>query len=390
MNYLVAADSFFSDSPGGSGRVAWELACAMRDAGHTVGMVCGSSAEAPPLEVVEGVAVARYRYPRLFPLDPRRLNAHEHAAAQACQCLAGTKWDVAHGHTLASAAGVFGMARSRARVFTIHSPVVSEQQLNWANGTVTGWVKRHTGLGILARRERNLLDRADIVTALSAYTVQTIAAQYGSEMADRIRVLPGWSSITPSYVGRDEARSALGWPLDARIVFSLRRLVPRMGLETLIDATSLLRDHHRALTFIGGDGPARAHLERRVADFGLGGIVRFTGRLTDDEVRLAYRAADVFVVPSRALECFGLIVLEALASGCPTVASRVGALPEVLEPFGQGFLFEAGDARSLADAVERVFRNPPSDVACRKYVDSRFERRAVIERYIAMITAAAE
>lgn len=390
MNYLVAVDSFFPDAPGGSGRVAWELACAMRKAGHTVAMVCGSSEHlAVPTQTVDDVIVSRYRYPRLAGLDPRRLSAHVEAAAEACRRFTNTHWDVVHGHTLASATGVLKAARPRAAVITIHSPVVLEQEVNWRNGTFLGWFKRQVGLNVLARGERTLLRRANVLTALSKYTVHEITALHGSDIAGRIHVLPGWSCVTPATAGREAARVALGWPLDARIVFSLRRLVPRMGLDTLIDGVRLLRGRHRVAAFIGGEGPERTKLERRIGEAGLTGVVQLVGRLSDEQVNLAYRAADVFVVPSRALECFGLIVVEALASGCPTVASRVGALPEVLEPLGREFLFEPDDAKSLAEAVDSVLLNPPSEATCQAYVASRFDRRTVIDQYTAIITEAA-
>lgn len=382
MRYLVAADACFLDTPGGSERVAWELACAMRDRGHQVGMVCGSRSSDPPPGVVEteGITISRYRHPSLWRLDPRRFSAHGQEARRAFALLPHREWDVLHGHNIACASGLFGSAPFRRRVYTVHSPVVLEQRINWTDGTFASWLKRNTALEFLARRERRLICQANVATALSRYTVRELAAQHGGAVADRVRVIPGWSSIIPASESRLLARSKLGWAPDARILFSMRRLVPRMGLDTLIDAVPMLRESRRAVVYIAGEGPERPALERRSIDRGVADRVRFIGRCTDEHARLAYRAADVFVVPSRSLECFGLIVVEALASGCPVVASRVGALPEVLEPLNPNWLFEAGSPAALAGAVDGVLSASVS-LDMPAYVARRFASRDGVALY---------
>ena len=69
--------------------------------------------------------------------------------------------------------------------------------------------------------------------------------------------------------------------------------------------------------YIGGDGELRPSLERLSAELGATEKIRFTGRLSDEDLLLAYQAADLFVLPTLALECFGLISIEAMSFGCP-------------------------------------------------------------------------
>ena len=130
---------------------------------------------------------------------------------------------------------------------------------------------------------------------------------------------------------RDALKRSLGWPQDVPVLFTLRRLVPRMGLDTLIRCCALLKGaslEYRLI--IGGAGPLRQQLEALIADLGLSNEVQCIGYVPDESLVNMYAAADAFVLPTADLECFGLIALEALASGRPVLATPVAAIPEIL------------------------------------------------------------
>ena len=132
-------------------------------------------------------------------------------------------------------------------------------------------------------------------------------------------------------VTRLAARRALGWPTDRPILIAVRRLTERMGLEVLIEAMKrVVRAVPEALLLIAGKGRIEARLERQIEDAGLQRHVRLLGFVPDDDLPLAYRAADINVVPSLALEGFGLTAAEALAAGAPSMVTAVGGLPEVV------------------------------------------------------------
>ena len=80
----------------------------------------------------------------------------------------------------------------------------------------------------------------------------------------------------------------------------------------------------------------------------------FLGRLSDDALALAYQAADVFLLPTTALECFGLIILEAFACECPVIATDAGAIPEVMPPDLSDFILPAGDHVKLSGAIQAL------------------------------------
>jgi glycosyltransferase involved in cell wall biosynthesis len=215
-------------------------------------------------------------------------------------------------------------------------------------------------LTVLAKRflERRVYRGSGRVISDSEAFRQVAIARYGLH-PERVRaVLAGIDqspiSAATEGVSRRGARERLGWPVDRRIFFTVRRLTRRMGLETLIDAVGVLApDFPELLVVIGGRGPIREELEARVERLGLGAWVRFAGFVPDADLPLAYRAAECTVVPSVALEGFGLIILESWAAGTPVLATPVGGMPEVVRPFRADCVL---DGATLGDVVRGLRR----------------------------------
>jgi glycosyltransferase involved in cell wall biosynthesis len=157
-----------------------------------------------------------------------------------------------------------------------------------------------------------------------------------------------------------------------------------MGLETLIDAAKLLVDQcPDALVLLGGTGPIADDLQTRIVELGLAENVRRLGRIADADLPLAYRAADMTVVPSQSLEGFGLITLESLASGTPVYVTPIGGLPEIVEPFAPQCIFADTSAEEIAKVLMEVIRGErpiPSDEACRSFASQNFSWPLIVER----------
>jgi phosphatidylinositol alpha-1,6-mannosyltransferase len=156
---------------------------------------------------------------------------------------------------------------------------------------------------------------------------------------------------------RGAVREEFGLDPDRPLVLGVCRLVPRKGFDVLIDAVAGLPDVQLALAGAGRD---RRRLERRVAERGIAGRVRFLGRVPDDESfpRL-YACADVFAMPCRErwggleAEGFGIVFLEAAAAGVPAVAGRSGGSHEAVVDGETGFVVEgrALDVRGALAAL---------------------------------------
>lgn len=163
------------------------------------------------------------------------------------------------------------------------------------------------------------------------------------------------------------------------------RLVEGKGVDTLIEAFALLAAGHPDLRLVVvGDGPLRPGLEARVMTLGLADRVAFTGALAADAVADAMRGAVVLAMPSRS-EGLGLVAAEALACGCPVVASDIPGVRDVVRHGETGLLIPVGDAPALAAALACVADDPAQAAALaeagRAHVQSTFGWPAVARRY---------
>ena len=201
------------------------------------------------------------------------------------------------------------------------------------------------------RLERRLVRRADAVIAVS----RAVAAQL-----DPANVVVVHESADPEVFHPGRAgnfRVRLGIPDDAPLVAAVGRIDTWKGFDVLLDAWPAVTDTRpdARLVVVGGTVAGKEsyaeNLARRAAQ--LAGTT-WTG--PRDDIADVLADADVVVIPSTEPEPYGLVVIEALASGAPVVASDAGGIPEILETTrsGAGILVPPSDARALADAVVRT------------------------------------
>jgi glycosyltransferase involved in cell wall biosynthesis len=162
-----------------------------------------------------------------------------------------------------------------------------------------------------------------------------------------------------------------------------------MGLDRLLYAAQKVKSAGWIFNLIiGGDGPLRKRLEILVGELGLKGRVSFAGRVPEAQLPLMYGAADAFVLPTAELECFGLIVLEALACGRPVLATPVGAIPEVLGQFEKDWLAHDASVEAIAQSLINFLRGALPDhhpVILRTKVAENYMREQVLGRLVAAI-----
>lgn len=168
-----------------------------------------------------------------------------------------------------------------------------------------------------------------------------------------------------------------------RVIVSVSRLVPKNGLDSLVQSMVHLRKHHpdTTLVLVGG-GAERSALESMAVKLGVGDVVVFAGKVPHESTADYLRLADAFVRPSRS-EGLGSAFLEAMASGVPVVATPVGGIPDFLEHEVNGLFCEPDDAQSVAAAIERVLTDAPlsrelADAGAR-LVDARYRWEQIAE-----------
>ena len=214
--------------------------------------------------------------------------------------------------------------------------------------------------------------RADAHVVLSSAFRRVLVEHYRVRPWEVHVLTPGVAldQFTPG--DRDAARARLGLDAGAFVAVCARRLVPRMGVEVLLEAWGRALDALPAgsLLLIVGDGALRPELAARAQQAPLSSRVRLTGRLSERDLIDAYRAADVAVVPSVALEGFGLVVAEAAACGTPSIVSDIGGLPEAAGELDRSLVVPPADAGALAERIRAAARGQlPTRAATRAFAE---------------------
>jgi glycogen(starch) synthase len=256
-------------------------------------------------------------------------------------------FDLVHSHDWLVAAAARGIARrwKVPWVVTVHATEY---------GRHGGWVRRHPQSHIHAQ-ERRMVRAADRVIACSAYMREHLADAFGI-VPGRVTVIP--NGIDPGDlqpVGDLPALRARFAAPDDKLVLLVGRLVHEKGFHLALDALRTLEDRRGGVRFVvAGSGMAEAGLRAQARELRLAGRGTFIGWTGDDVLHSLYRIADLCVVPS-IYEPFGLVALEAMASGCPCVVADTGGLREVV-PAGRkvGLRFRASDSASLARMAEEL------------------------------------
>lgn len=215
------------------------------------------------------------------------------------------------------------------------------------------------------RRERRvwanrlLIRRRDRVVAVSEHVRQALISNEGIA-PDRVAVIRNGVNTDMFRANperRSDIRRELGYSDEHEVVIQVARLNHLKDHATAIRAIAALRASRPQLRMmLVGDGELRGDLQEMVAQFDLASCVRFLGARND--VSRLLPAADVFLLSSLA-EGIPLTLVEAMLSGVPSVATRVGGVPEVIEDGRHGLLADAGDAVGLADCLRRLLDDPP-------------------------------
>ena len=195
---------------------------------------------------------------------------------------------------------------------------------------------------------------------------------------DKVDMVPNGVIVGPDLFNEPRERQTFRRRFvadDEHLVFYVGRIVYEKGLQVLIDAWPQIAGQARARLVIAGIGSYLELLQAQVADRGLSDQISFIGFIADEEREQLYRVADVAVLPSL-YEPFGIVALEAFATGCPLVVSATGGLSEVVQHGTTGLLVPPGDYIALAGAILETLSQPQAARA-----RAAIARALVQERY---------
>jgi glycosyltransferase involved in cell wall biosynthesis len=246
-------------------------------------------------------------------------------------------------------------------------------------GSTLACLRRQANLRARRSVERAVMSRCHRVAVLSQFMCQRVIGVHGIS-ADRLTLIPG--AVDPhAFVPSEDRRlvkAALNLPVNRTILFTVRNLVPRMGLDRLLCAIEMLKGApHELMLVIGGEGPLQEHLQEEIRRKGLTDVVRLIGFVPESQLTHYYQAADLVLIPSLQLEGFGLVMVEAMACGTPVLGTPVGAIPEILNQVDPILVAEGTDGRSIRRALERVLRRLQEPGEARRLAK---KGRALIER----------
>ena len=386
LRVLMVADVSPWGPLGGGERMLWEQARHLAARGHDVRIVSRADREAAAHAALERERVRIREFPADRGSIARFIKSSVFGARRlVSEALASQTADVLHVHQPLAGYGALA-SRAGARLpslYSFYSPAPLEYRSR------RGMTARHraglagaTGTALLWAIERACLKRVRLVHVLSDFSADQLWKLYAvpRERIVRIRGAAATDRFAPA-PDRGAIRRELGLAGDRPLLLTVRNLEARMGLDTLLDAMARLRAQRSSvLLLIGGAGSLREALEAHSRALGLGDHVKFLGFLPDAELPRYYQAADLFVLPTRELEGFGLVTVEALACGTPVLGTPVGATPEILRALCPSLVFRGTTPEMMAEDLERILAAKEHDpdayarlrAACREHVERRY------------------
>ena len=330
---------------GGIARVVHDLSHRLIKDGHEVTVVTYRDGNVPYFEDDNGVQV--YRVDN-FMIQPNNfidwvMQLNFNMIAKTGEIIAKEgNFDVIHAHDwlVAYAAKTLKTSYNTPIVSTIHATEagrnsgIREQQQKYINDTE--WMLTYESSEVIVN---------------SNYMKNELQRLFGLPF-EKINVVPNGVSPSNFSVSERDYDFRRKYAMDnEKIILFMGRLVYEKGIQHLISAMpKILNNYHDAKLIVAGKGGMLGELQNEVNSLGLGNKVYFTGQLSPKQVQKMYKCADIAVFPST-YEPFGIVAIEAMLSGVPTVVTDIGGLNEIVDHGVTGMKSYAGNANSLADSI---------------------------------------
>jgi len=369
MHIVWIHRGMYPEFAGGTYTYIFELGRRLAARGHRIDVISRTLApEAGPPKEIGGMLSHTYTYRRVNPAYStyQHLNnvygIFRKIAAEEAVDVLGVHDTHLGLKTVRSPEG-----RRVCQIPTYHAPSFLEYRFDaeWRMKTEATTLQRavHAVAGPILERsqwrfESGVLRAAQGVVVLSEFSRSNIAKHFPRVDTGKVTIIPSGvdtDRFRPAD-DRDAARRELGFRDEDVHLLTVRRLAPRMGIENLLGAMALLGERtgegrQRVLLTICGGGGLRSVLEEEARRLNVADRVTFAGHVEDEVLVRHYQAADLFVLPTAALEGFGISTVEALSANLPVVGTPAGATPEILEKIDPRMVTRDTSAEAIADAI---------------------------------------
>jgi len=295
------------------------------------------------------------------------------------------KYDVINFHQPFSALGILKSPKSASvkNIYTCHSlsfeeywsrNVNANQGIKYPLNLVNSYFRK--------KIEKYVLLKSDKIIVLSEYTKNKLSSAH-KVPDNKCIIMAGGVDIErfrpPN--NKVDLRAKLNLPKAKIVLFTVRNLVNRMGLTNLIMALKyVVKENPDIHLIIGGEGPLKKRLVCLTEESGLTDYISFAGFIAEEQLPEYYQVADIFVLPTKELEGFGLVTLEALASGLPVLGTSIGGTKEILGKFDDSFVFDDTGPDFLSKKIIekcKIIKEKPSkwkaiSRRCRTFVERHY------------------
>lgn len=388
MNILIVTESFYPDDVGGVHSCVYNLAKGLVKKGHGVWlMTLKLKSNAPSNENIEGINIFRYNSATTGGLIyfRRPLFSILNSCALFKKLSREIKFDIINFNSVLPAFGITlsGKSKKISKIFTFHASMYQEVMIQSRKKRYAFFLNPIIFLAIRLI-EKICLKKSNKIIVLSQFNRQQLFKLYNVEPA-KIALIPGGVDIE-KFKPSPEAKSIrenLKLPPNKIIILTVRRLVVRMGLEELVYAMKkVVEKEKNVLLIIGGDGFLRSELQRLIETLNLKDNIVLLGPVSSDDLILYYQASDFFVLPTQYLEGFGIVTLEALASGLPVLGTPIGGTKEILERLDKSLLFKSASIEDITNGIKNFISEKEQwhkmGSRCREYVISNYSWEKIV------------
>ncbi|PIR95083.1 hypothetical protein COT95_00635 [Candidatus Falkowbacteria bacterium CG10_big_fil_rev_8_21_14_0_10_37_6] len=355
---LIIAEYFYPDSIGGTGRYVYDLARYLAKNNKQVTVtVPRHDVGLPAREKIKGVEIERYGGHIYFfakKFIPQTFLNMLWSYFYTKKILKNNAFDFVSFHHVSTTYLNKKIINKKNIPWSYHFHASMRQEWVFKNNNSNNFSRVLFGK-ILGAMENSIFKKSAVIIVLSAFSKNILVVDFGVA-ADKIKVIPG--AVDEKWLNKVDCEKTIAyWPKNSWRLLSVRRLEKRMGLSVLIEAVKILRNKKQNVYLvIAGEGSLKKELQNLIDKNNLQNNIELLGRVSDEDLPCLYQTAELFILPTVALEGFGLATVESLASGTPVVGTNIGATAEIIQSFGKDFLVSANNAKILAVAIEKYFK----------------------------------